>query len=315
MRRLLAAFVVLSACAGPPSANDPYDPDPYEPPPVEEAGLDGLTSDQRASLRGLPFPALVPGDVGAFALDRFAADSDGRFGNYALGYRRADGACFEVSGANEGLGGPEYPIVSTAVTIRDLGRTIRLYKAGDDPRGTSAQVWGVGTIVSEFVELDGAGILFLSDTQGGCRPLSLEEAAEFVADLRRLPDGPASSAVSSPRSTEPTPPTDPAALGPFAPADDLLADYNAASTPEVAAEALARRYDADEVRIEALEETSYEATVLVTALGLRDDSVRDERLRLTYAPYGPTWELVAAGRQTRCQPGRGHQDWSDGRCS
>jgi len=314
MRPLLAALVVLSACAGPPPADGPYGPDPYEP-ELEAAGLGGLTADQQATLRGLPFPVLVPGELGGFALERFAADSDGRFGSYALGYRRADGACFEVSGANEGLGGPEYPLVSTAVTIRDLGRTVRVYEAGDDPRGTSAQVWGVGTIVSEFVDLEGAGILFLSDTQGGCRPLPLEGAAEIVADLRLLPDGPTSSVAPSPRPTEPAPPTDPDALGRFAPADDLLVDYNAASTPEVAAEALARRYDADEVRVEPLAETSYEATVLVTALGLRDDSVRDERLRLTYAPYGPTWELVAAGRQTRCQPGRGHQGWSDGRCS
>ncbi len=304
------AALALAACAGPPPADGPSGPDPYEPAP-EEAGLGGLTGDQLAALRGLPFPALVPGDAGAFVLDRFAADSDGRFGSYALGYRRADGACFEVSGANEGLGGPEYPLVSTQVTIRDLGRAVRVFEAGDDPRGTSAQVWGVGTIVSEFVDLDGAGILFLSDTQSGCRPLPLEEAAEFVADLRLLSDGPAQARTESIQTLDPTA----YELGPFAPADDLLADYNAASTPEVAAEALAQRYDADEVNVTPLAETSYEATVLVTALGLRDDSVRDERLRLTYAPYGPTWELVAAGRQTRCQPGRGHQDWSDGRCS
>lgn len=314
MRRLAPALVLglaaLAACAGPPPADAPYGPDPYDPDPVG-VGFGGLTADQLAALRGLGLPILVPGDVGTFALDRFDANTDGTFGSYALGYRRSDGSCFEVSGSNEGLGGPEWPLVSTGVEIDALGRTTRVYQAADDPAATSAQIWGLDTIVSDYIDLDGTGVLFLSDTQGGCRPLSLAEAAALVADLRLLPDGPA-----APPAGGGVPPSDPSALGPFAPADDLLADYNAASTPEVAADAIARRYedDADAVQVEVLAETSYEATVLVTALGLRDDSVRDERLRLTYAPYGPTWELVAAGRQTRCQPGRGHEDWSDTYC-
>ena len=84
--------------------------------------------------------------------------------------------------------------------------------------------------------------------------------------------------------------------------------------PSTTTAALADRLDAAEVQVEILSETSYEAVALVTALRLRDDSVRDERLRLTYAPYGDTWELVAAGRQVRCQPRRGVQEWHDGLC-
>ena len=303
--RFLSALLVLSACAGPPEAPGPSDPSPYEPdPPAAEADLGGLSGDQLTALRGLGLPVLVPGDVGPFELTRFEADSDGRFGSYVLRYRRADGACFEVSGTNEGLGGPEWPLVSTEVTVRDLGRRIRLYQASDDPGATSAQVWGLSTVVSDFVDLDGTGVLFLSDTQGGCRPLTLDEAAPLVADLRLL-------AASGSDEVE-----EPSAFGTFAPADDLLDDYNAASSPEAAAQALARRYeaDADQVLVEVIGQTSYEAVALVTALGLRDDSVRDERLRLTYAPYGDTWELVAAGRQVRCHTGRGHQDWNPTPC-
>ncbi|WP_420456291.1 hypothetical protein [Rubrivirga sp.] len=297
MRALLLVLVVLSACAGPSSA-----------PPIDDPGPDssGLDADQMDALAGMGIPVLVPGAVGAFELVRFEAESDGAYGRYALGYERADGACFEVSGTNEGLGGPDWPLVSTEVQVADLGRAVRVYEASDDPGATSAQVWGIGTVVSDIVDVDGTGVLFLSDTVGGCRPVSLTEAAALVADLRLL------SAV--PTSFTPSAPTPSAGLGPFAPADDLLADYNAASTPRAAAEALARRLDADRVEVEILSETSYEATALVTATGVRDDSVRDERLRLTYSPYGPTWELVAAGRQTRCQPGRGHQDWSDALC-
>ncbi len=52
----------------------------------------------------------------------------------------------------------------------------------------------------------------------------------------------------------------------------------------------------------------------MTLYDLRDDSVRDERLLLTYAPIGGSWELVDAGRQVRCQPGRGHAGWSTAAC-
>lgn len=301
MRPLLLALLALGACAGPPPE---VEPGPVEPPPAapDASGLDG---DQRAALAGLPIPVLVPGDAGGFALDRFTAEASGALASYALGYRRADGACFEVSGSNEGLGGPEWPLVSTEVTIADLGRRVRVYQAADDSRATSAQIWGVGTVVSETVDLDGTGVLFLSDTAGGCRPLPLDEAAALVAGLRRL------GAAPGPPASAPS-----ADLGEFVPADDLLDDYNAASTPEAAAEAIGRRYEAeaDRVEVRVLAETSYEATALVTATGLRDDSVRDERLRLTYAPYGPTWELVAAARQVRCQPGRGHADWGPEAC-
>ncbi len=291
--RLLAALLVLSACAAPPDLAAPSDPAP---------DTSGLDADQRAAISGLGIPALVPGYVGTFELVRFEAEANGPTARYALGYERADGACFEVSGTNEGLGGPEWPLVSTEVRIADLGRTVRVYEASDDPGATSAQVWGIGTVVSDIIDVDGTGVLFLSDTVGGCRPVSLGEAAGLVADLRLVAAGP----VSAPAAA--------GGLGPFAPADDLLSDYNAASTPRAAAEALARRLDADRVEVEILSETSYEAVALVTATGLRDDSVRDERIRATYSPYGATWELVAAGRQTRCQPGRGHADWSDGLC-
>ena len=297
--RLLALCFTLAACAGPPSGG----PGPVAPVPADGSALD---ADQRAALAGLGIPALVPGDAGAFRLRTFEADSDGRFASYRLGYRRDDGACFEVSGSNEGLGGPEWPLVSTEARVASLGRTVRVYQAADDPRGTSAQVWGVSTVVSEIVDLDGTGVLFLSDTQDGCRPVSLDEGAALVADLRLL-------AAGAPRVAEPV---EPSAFGEFTPAPDLLEDYNAASTARAAADALATRYgdDADRVLVEVLGETDAEATVLVTALGLRDDSIRDERLLLTYRPYGPTWELVEAARQVRCWEGRGHQDWSPAAC-
>ena len=299
----LLAALVLAACAGPPGG--PGDGAP-------EVG--GLSEEQRDRLDRLGLPLLVPGDPGAFRLTGIEATADGAFGSYRLAYERADGACFEVSGGTEGFGGPPVPLVSTDVLVGDLGRRVRVYQAADDPAATSAQVWGVETVVSDVVEIertDGpgvVGVLFLSDTQGGCRPVSLAEGAALVSDLRLLlPSG------ALPR---PAPPLEPSAFGEFAPADDLLSGANQATSPALAADAIARRYDgaARDVDVEILGQTDREAVALVTAFGLPDDSIRDERLLLTYRPLGASWSLAEAGRQVRCQAGRGHQDWGPEAC-
>lgn len=296
----LFSLLVIAACASPP-APDVYD---EPPPPDADYAVGGLTADELATLRGLGIPVLVPGDVGAFELASLEAEAQGYETSYALRYQRADGACFEVSGANGGLGGPPFPLVSTDVRIADLGRSVRVYEASREPGATSAQVWGQGTIVSDFIDLDGPAALFLSDTQGGCRPVTLQEGAEIVAGLQLVTAAPRRDPQSG-------------AMGRFAPADDLLDDYNAASSPEIAADVLSQRYDGEATRVtvELDYQTEAEAVVFVTAFGLYDDSIRDERLRLVYENNGVgTWELVDAGRQVRCQSGRGHQDWSDLAC-
>ena len=315
--RLLAiaalTSALLAACAGP---RDSY-PDDAFPDGDPAEGLGGLTADQSAQLQALGVPVVVPGETYGFALAVVEAGRQGAGAvRYALDYRRSDGACFEVSGGNDGFGRPDLPLVSTEVRVDGLGgRSVRVYQAADVPGATSAQVWGLGTVVSDFVDLDGAAALFLSDTQGGCRPVSLEEGAQIVSGLRLLASGPS----RPPLSQDPAVPRSPAEvrdLGPFAPADDVLGGLNTASTPEIAARAVARRYedDADRVTVDVLSESSYEAVALVTLLDLRDDSVRDERLRLTYTRVGDAWELIQAGRQVRCQPGRGPGGWSDAAC-
>jgi nucleoside-diphosphate-sugar epimerase len=95
----------------------------------------------------------------------------------------------------------------------------------------------------------------------------------------------------------------------------VLDRYNSGSDPEVAARSIADRYEADDVTIQVESEDNGEAVVYVTALGLYDDSVRDERLRLLYRDNGVgTWELVDAGRQVRCWAGRGHEGWGAEAC-
>lgn len=302
--RLAASLLVvaLAACSSPApdGGRAPYDPEDPSGPQVAD-----LSASQFAQLRDLGVPVLVPEGVDGYRLAFFEVNQAAAASTYRLSYQRPDGACFEISGATEGLGGPAFPLVSTEVRLRDVpGQpVVRVYEAADDPLATSAQVWGVSTIVSDYVAVDGMNVLFLSDTVDGCRPVSLQEGTEIVAGLQMLtPSGAATAAPSGPDSE-------------FAPADDVLDRYNAGSTPEVAAQSIADRYEADRVDVDVLSEADGEAVVLVTATGLADDSVRDERLRLVYRDNGVgTWELVEAGRQVRCQSGRGPQDWSAGLC-
>jgi hypothetical protein len=56
------------------------------------------------------------------------------------------------------------------------------------------------------------------------------------------------------------------------------------------------------------------ATVVVTLDGLFDDSVRAERWTLDFVPEGDEYELTAATWAQRCQPGRGHQEFSPEPC-
>ncbi|NER79663.1 MAG: hypothetical protein F6K42_08785 [Leptolyngbya sp. SIO1D8] len=58
-----------------------------------------------------------------------------------------------------------------------------------------------------------------------------------------------------------------------------------------------------------------QAVLLFTRLGLADDSVRGIRYRLEFVPYeGEQWELVWAGQQFMCWPGRGHENWETELC-
>lgn len=55
-------------------------------------------------------------------------------------------------------------------------------------------------------------------------------------------------------------------------------------------------------------------TVVVTLDGLLDDSIRAERWTLGFDEADGVYTLTAALREQRCQPGRGHQDFSADDC-
>lgn len=54
--------------------------------------------------------------------------------------------------------------------------------------------------------------------------------------------------------------------------------------------------------------------VVVTLDGLLDDSVRAERWTLRFEQEDDTYVLGHALREQRCQPGRGHQEYSPAAC-
>jgi hypothetical protein len=61
-------------------------------------------------------------------------------------------------------------------------------------------------------------------------------------------------------------------------------------------------------------ESPDQVMVTVTAGGLLDDSLGGIRYRFDMELQNGQWEIQRAGQQFRCQPGRGHQDWSDDTC-
>lgn len=61
-------------------------------------------------------------------------------------------------------------------------------------------------------------------------------------------------------------------------------------------------------------ESPDQVMVTVTAGGILDDSVAGMRYRFDIQQHDGQWTIGRAGLQFRCQPGRGHQTWSDESC-
>jgi len=64
-----------------------------------------------------------------------------------------------------------------------------------------------------------------------------------------------------------------------------------------------------------VKQTATQALVSLTETGLLDDSVEGMRYRLEFVPEDDQWRLDWAGRQVRCWPNRGSQEWSTELCN
>lgn len=273
----------------------------------------GLFPEDAETLRELGVPILVPTRTGAFEVSS-SASADTYGASYRIDYRRAsDGACFTVEGVTEGVGGPVLSGIFTEVAVPALNRTVRLYKASDNPQAPSAQVWGAGTVLTDFIEVRRVFVRVASRAENGCKPLSLEAATPIVASLTPLP-----GTMSLPLERLPPVHAPSGDLGPFRSAPDALAvaEKVVGSDPETAArEAFALEGpEAGQLEMRVLSRSERRVVLLVTR-PLLDDSVRAERLRLVYVQAGSgSWMPVEAERQVRCHDGRGHADWGTETC-
>jgi hypothetical protein len=69
-----------------------------------------------------------------------------------------------------------------------------------------------------------------------------------------------------------------------------------------------------EEEVVLVEQTATQAVVNLTQTSLPDDSVEGMRYWLEFVPEGNQWQMVWAGRQARCQPNRGSQEWTTELC-
>ena len=72
--------------------------------------------------------------------------------------------------------------------------------------------------------------------------------------------------------------------------------------------------DADRVTVDACRTSDEDATATVTVFGVRDDSIRDQRHRLTLQRKDGAWAIVRDLDTHRCRKGRGHRDFSSLQC-
>jgi hypothetical protein len=72
--------------------------------------------------------------------------------------------------------------------------------------------------------------------------------------------------------------------------------------------------EADRVQVDTCRTSDEDATATVTVFGIRDDSVRDQRHRLTLERQNARWVVVRDLDTQRCRKGRGHQDFSSLKC-
>ena len=199
MRRSVAfiAFAALTACSNP--ADVPAEADRQPVPraeaddPLSRARAAGLADDQARALLALHAPVLLPRAMPGWTVTQFeAATPFPGVKDYTVSWRRDDGACLDLMGSNDGLGGPGYPGASVEVTLASLpgSPSARVYKADTDPLSASAESWGAGNVVSDYVEVgenaDFMAVWLLSRTGEGCASLSLRDAAAILASLRPL---------------------------------------------------------------------------------------------------------------------------------
>lgn len=311
LRLLPTLLVALAACTQPDDGPRPAAPAAIADAVVAaadtlaRASAAGLSPEQTATLHALGVPIAVPVLPDDWQLTSVTASRPGgtAFGwpDYALTYRRDNGACLTVLGSSEGLGDVmvDEPPARRDARAPDLatGGPVELGWAG--PVAGTAEGWETPRLESEWFGLDAIAYRITSEATADCRRVRPEAAVAFVASLRYLDarDGGATGEWT------------------YAEAGDAMTG----ASPEAAVRAAFAPEEPAEGRqstsVQTLHARPAYATVMLTTTGLADDSVADERVRAAMVRQDDgVWALASAGRQVRCQRGRGHTGWSAEPC-
>jgi hypothetical protein len=127
------------------------------------------------------------------------------------------------------------------------------------------------------------------------------------------PGGDEPSATPSPRTVTSNPPA--AQQGPCRSVEPLLHDAARSVIGDITIARPGVEGDADRVEVIVCKTSDTRATATVTIFGQRDDSVRDTRHELVLDKLVVDGWVVSNDVTThRCQPGRGHQEFSAELC-
>lgn len=302
-RLLLAALVGVAACTGTPADDAPTDPAAgTADAPASRAEEAGLDEDQAEALAALGVPVYVPVMPAGWTLVRATADSSAEgvavWPEYALDYRTDRGTCLSLVGASEGLGDVMLDEPPYERDVRVPGVPMHgPARLGWGVAGERAEGWEDGRVTTEWFGADVLAVRAEAARTDDCQPASPEAVETLVGSLRPL-----------------DPADDVTNLGPvsFVEAGEAMTETPPGPDPEtVARTAFGRATDGQMPAIvEVLRQHGRVATVLVTLTDAADDSVRDQRTRVVLVRQADGWHIHAAGQQVRCQPGRGHAEWS-----
>ncbi len=311
---LSLAFATI-ACAepgAPPAADKPIPTEGDAPAPADDVvargRAAGLSAAQAETLAGYGAGAVVPILPEDWTLSRFVDETIDEgpgavYPGYSLHYARADDACFEIHAASEGIGDvftlePPHMAEATAPQLALHGPIPVGWSTTDEPESD----WGAGRLNTEWFGTDGVFFHLASVAGDGCSSLPLSEAQDLISDLRYLD------------------PADDATLpGYWIPMEVMEEGGDLSAYTGSDAESIARTMspagDATSTRVETLRAGPTRRLVVVTHEGLMDDSIRDERVRISFMlNQDGQWFPLYVARQQRCHDGRGHTDWGPDAC-
>ena len=302
-RLLIAALVGVAACTGTPADDVPAAPAAGTAEvPASRAEAAGLDDDQAAALAALGVPVYVPVMPAGWTLVRATTDSlaEGTavWPEYGLDYRTDRGTCLSLVGASEGLGDVMLDAPPYERDVRVPGVPMHgAARLGWGVAGERAEGWEDGRVATEWFGADVLAVRVEASRTDACPPASPEAVETLVGSLRPL-----------------DPADDVANVGPvsFVEAGEGMVETPPGPDPEAVARAAFGRADDGQMPaiVETLRQSGRVAVVLVTLADAADDSVRDQRTRVVLVRRSDGWHVHAAGQQVRCQPGRGHAEWS-----